>query len=762
MSASAIRGLSSIIIPCWNQHQFIHQCMAALKEHTRPSWELIIIDNVSTDGTALYLAGLQAMAAVPVTVVTNTRNLGFPAAINQGLQRARGEYLVLLNNDVVVTDGWLDQLIALANAKRGRGEDVTAEHAEDAERRTEGGGGVVGGGSDGRDEADDVAFGAPGADDPATPSPLPTAYCLPPTPKNAIGLVGPMSNYAAPPQLVDRVPYRDARDMHAFAQQWRDEHRGQWFTVPKLSGFCLLMKRAVYDRVGGLDKRFGLGMFDDDDLAERARRAGFELAVAHDLFVHHFGSRTFAGNGIDAGKLLEENARRFAQKWGLREVNGRRVALRPWNGNGESHAGPCLSNSTGDQISSSVAPSRLCVRSSSSKDIVPASDSGERANVSLTMIVKNEENNLPQCLESVRDIFDEFVIVDTGSTDRTFEIARSFGAKVFDFAWVDSFSVARNEALKHATGDFAFWLDADDVVEPMEREKLLELLERLRPADQAAYVVRCACDPSPDGTGGDTVVDHIRLFPLRDDARWTYRVHEQILPALRQAKVPVRWTNLTVRHTGYADPALRARKLERDIRLLGLDLEDRPDDPFVLFNLGAVAVERKEWPKALEFLERSLRGSASTDSIVRKLFALIARAHQMMVDSQRALQTCAKGLKLDREDAELWFRKAVLHRLRGESSDAEQSWRRILGLHRPDQFCSVDQGIFGHLTRRNLAALAAERGDQAGAERLWREVLAECPGDREAVAKLGGVHMPTGAGRSLFATHTTPVIGSDR
>ena len=77
------------------------------------------------------------------------------------------------------------------------------------------------------------------------------------------------------------------------------------------------MKRAVYEKIGGLDERFGLGFFDDDDLAERARRAGFELAVAHDLFVHHFGSRTFVGNGIDAEKLLDENARRFAAKWGL-------------------------------------------------------------------------------------------------------------------------------------------------------------------------------------------------------------------------------------------------------------------------------------------------------------------------------------------------------------------------------------------------------------------------------------------------------------
>jgi hypothetical protein len=140
-----------------------------------------------------------------------------------------------------------------------------------------------------------------------------------------------MSNYATPPQLVEDVPYRDLEEMHAFARRWRDEHRGQWFTVPKLSGFCILMKREVYDSIGGLDERFGLGLFNDDDLAERARRAGVALAVALDLFVHHFGSRTFAGNGIDAERLLEENARRYAAKWGQGTPRGRRVALRPWS-----------------------------------------------------------------------------------------------------------------------------------------------------------------------------------------------------------------------------------------------------------------------------------------------------------------------------------------------------------------------------------------------------------------------------------------------
>jgi GT2 family glycosyltransferase len=123
---SMIRGLTSIIIPCWGQLEFTQQCIAALKNHTRPSWELIVIDNGSTDQTGVYLAGVRDMAAVPVTVVSNATNLGFPAAINQGLRLARGEYLVLLNNGVVVTDGWLDQLIALVNAKT----DLSVGHAE--------------------------------------------------------------------------------------------------------------------------------------------------------------------------------------------------------------------------------------------------------------------------------------------------------------------------------------------------------------------------------------------------------------------------------------------------------------------------------------------------------------------------------------------------------------------------------------------------------------------------------------------------------
>ena len=441
---------------------------------------------------------------------------------------------------------------------------------------------------------------------------------------------------------------------------------------------------------------------------------------------------------------------------------------------------------------------------------------GQRAaSVSLTMIVRNEQDHLAKCLESVRGLFDEIIIVDTGSTDRTKEIAREFGAKVFDFVWIDDFAAARNEALSHATGDYAFWLDADDVVEPAEREKLEALFSGLgrasagnttgamsavtppltrpagdlspgrgdddRPGDANgksadppslgaglmapptppgppfarggkgslgaavgaadglfAYVMRCACPPGHDGTRGGTVVDHVRLFPIRPGVRWTYRVHEQILPSLNRAKIPARWTDIVIRHDGYADPDVEARKLERNIKILERELIERPDDPFVLFNLGSSAVQQKDYHAALGLLERSLALSAPRDSIVRKLYALIARVHQMTGDSQEALRTCAGGIEARRSGRRVMAPQGGHSSPSWRIAEAERSWRRILELKRPEQYCSFDNGIYGHVTRRNLARLAAERGDVAEAGRLWCEVLTECPGDAQALAWLTG------------------------
>ena len=437
--------------------------------------------------------------------------------------------------------------------------------------------------------------------------------------------------------------------------------------------------------------------FDDDDLALRARRAGFELAVAHDLFVHHFGSRTFAGTGIDTSSLMSENRARFLAKWGEGALSsGRVVALTPW------------------------------------AEAQPEGDVPRRPTVSLTMIVRDEEHNLPACLASAAGLFDQIVVVDTGSIDRTADIARSFGAQVFEFAWIDDFAAARNAALEHATGDYVFWLDADDRIEPPQRERFRALFHGLRHGDPAAFVVSCVCDHGP-GTPGSTVVDHVRLFPRRDNIRWDYRVHEQILPALRRAGVPVRWSDAVIRHVGYTDPDVRRKKLDRDFRILEAELNVRPEEPFVLFNLGSIALER-ERPALRAGLPEAQPGWLGADRLDH---AQAARPDcPVPLHARRPCrgpECLHSGPKADPDDAELLFREATARRLLGQDAEAEACWKRILTLRRPERFASVDSGIYGHLTRRNLAIMAEARGDREEARRQWSAVLAECPGDQQAI-----------------------------
>ena len=198
MSTPIVGGLSSVIIPCWNGLEFTRKCIGALMRQTGPSWELIVVNNGSTDGTGDYLAGVQDASPVPVTVIANATNRGFPAAINQGLQYARGEYLVLLNNDVVVTDGWLDQLKALtlvaidgADASRSIPKSKSADRNDTVSRSKRWPGVTV---IHFLPDEESDEEGARHED-------------------GKVGLVGPMSNYAAPPQLVEDVPYQDLDDM---------------------------------------------------------------------------------------------------------------------------------------------------------------------------------------------------------------------------------------------------------------------------------------------------------------------------------------------------------------------------------------------------------------------------------------------------------------------------------------------------------------------------------------------------------------------
>lgn len=240
-------NLVSLIILTRNNLEYTKLCLESIRKYTPEPHEIIVVDNGSTDGTVEYLK-----SQPDVRLIENGYNLGFALGNNRGLREARGAYIVFLNNDVVVTEGWLTRLLACAQSDR------------------------------------------------------------------SIGIVGPRSNYVAGLQRVPSVPYgEDLNAMEQFARAWSLEHAGQWEQVPRVIGFCMLVRREVIERIGGFDPQFGLGNFEDDDFCLRAQLAGFKVCVAHDVFVHHFGSKTFQSEQIDYRNLMEKNWEVFKKKWNL-------------------------------------------------------------------------------------------------------------------------------------------------------------------------------------------------------------------------------------------------------------------------------------------------------------------------------------------------------------------------------------------------------------------------------------------------------------
>src|SRR5262249_28400595 len=161
--------------------------------------------------------------------------------------------------------------------------------------------------------------------------------------------------------------------------------------------------------------------------------------------------------------------------------------------------------------------------------------------------------------------------------DGTRQVALAQGARVFDFAWVDSFAAARNESLRHATGDWILWLDADEYLDAANRARLRALFDNLRD-ENIAYLMR-QFSPLADGPHAAAQVDQVRLFRNNPHLRWEYRVHEQILPSVRRLGGEVRPTSIVIAHTGFADPTTQRSKAERNLRLLEQELTERPDDP---------------------------------------------------------------------------------------------------------------------------------------------------------------------------------------
>lgn len=756
-----VPGLTSIVILTFNEIAYTKKCVKSIRRHTSEPHEIIFVDNGSTDGTLKWIRTL-VKENKSCTLVENKQNLGFAKGCNQGIEASRGEFILLLNNDVVVAEGWLSGLLDCLH------------HAPDA------------------------------------------------------GIVGPMTNNISGPQQVISDEYRSVDYLDKYAAQFREEHRHRRIPLRRIVGFCMLFKRALAEQIGTLDESFGTGNFEDDDFCVRAVLAGYENYIAGDVFIHHYGSRSFIGNKIDYSTAMSGNKKIIEKKWTLStsRPEGKKLAVlkttefaddlyqkgkiaqavealidcikitpeakeiyyalarifveskrfdEAWEvvesmpesareelkgleyagyakegfglddeaaaytdrmlsqkenypaalnlkgilaykkgekekaadhfkiaidndpGYGEAYTnlgvlcwsidkkdealahlqkGFVLSPTVPDtgSLYYSVVSSlgtypdaeaefrETCRLYPNNKNLAflyidiliqqgkfdlamtkiedalalfgldeatlaaalsvreklgprdPGEKASKKSTLSLCMIVKNEERHLVKCLKSVRDIVDEMIVVDTGSTDKTIDIARTFGAKVFEFPWTGDFSAARNVSLEKATGDWIFVLDADEVISARDFDELRALI-RKSSSSPAAYSIftrnytrnvsvigwspnsgQC---PEEAGAGWATSAK-VRLFTRRKDVFFSNPVHEMVEDSLRKAKIPFYPCKIVVHHYGKLDLIRDSQKGE-DYYLLGkMKYESDPTNVKYINELAKQAQALGKYEEAAE------------------------------------------------------------------------------------------------------------------------------------------------------------------
>lgn len=261
--------------------------------------------------------------------------------------------------------------------------------------------------------------------------------------------------------------------------------------------------------------------------------------------------------------------------------------------------------------------------------------------VSLCMIVKNEEKFLPQCLESVRELVDEMIIVDTGSTDKTVAIAKSHGAKVHFFKWVNDFAAARNESLRHATGDWIFSMDADERINPGPNGDCLRDLASVSGID--AYLVPIKSHKQNEREHGFHYA--VRFFKNHPDVCYEGEVHESVNPFLEKKGATIVPAPFLIEHFGYAiDSTQMEQKLQRNISLLRKTLERTPRNAFAQYYLGMSLLVMQREEEGLDAFQKALRGEGLTKNIEALTLNAICFIHLARKDYEKVIETARKSL----------------------------------------------------------------------------------------------------------------------
>jgi len=336
--------------------------------------------------------------------------------------------------------------------------------------------------------------------------------------------------------------------------------------------------------------------------------------------------------------------------------------------------------------------------------------------ISLCMIVRDEEAQLRRCLDSAAGCVDEVVVLDTGSADRTVEVAAGCGARVIRTSWRDDFALARNLCLGEATGQWILVLDADEELPA----GAAGLLRELAAGEPEAWT--CVVEiPAEEGT---TVRQPaLRLFRNRKAYRFEGLVYEQVRPAILRScsSDAIRDCHLVIRHHGYPGGRRADGKTRRNIRLLESALSANPFDPFLNYNLGVNQMAAGEEEAARTRFEIALLAVDGRSWFSPGLYLDYTRCLFELGDFTGCLKLLEEGLGHFPDYPDLHFHKGRLYEELGLWREAEACFTTCTGYQSVPAGYTTVEGITGYLSQERLAETAWKRGDLEEAARRLAE-----------------------------------------
>jgi glycosyltransferase involved in cell wall biosynthesis len=362
--------------------------------------------------------------------------------------------------------------------------------------------------------------------------------------------------------------------------------------------------------------------------------------------------------------------------------------------------------------------------------LAPKAQPARNLTLSLCMIVRDEEEMLPRCLAAVAPAVDEIIIVDTGSKDRTIEIAKEFGATVIEREWTGSFSDARNVSFDAATSDWIIYLDADEVLVADDVARLKALTGKTW--REAFYLVETSYTGEL-GDGGAITNSALRVFRNRPEYRFEGRLHEQIAQHLPTYAVGrLEQSSVRIDHYGYLGAVRDAKeKSRRNLELLKAQQKESAPSAFMHFNLGTEYAVIGDHSRALAEFARSWHLVQTTgeegNDYVPALLQRLVTALRMCGRAEEAIGRARDGLRRFPGFTDLVFAQALASLSLGKESDAIAYWEQCIEMGDAPARYLAASGTGTYLPRISLAELYLRRGELGRARELLDWCIAEHP-----------------------------------